>query len=72
MKLRDEAKARAKVDLSTFVQKVNEEIDPEENLLNEFFSEVIKNQTLYYVYKYMYFEQILQNKVIRLVIISQS
>jgi hypothetical protein len=40
MKLRDEAKARAKVDLSTFVQKVNEEIDPEENLLNEFFTEV--------------------------------
>ena len=54
MKLRDEAKARAKVDLSTFVQKVNEELDPEENLLNEFFSEVIKNQTLYYMFISIY------------------
>jgi len=39
-RLREEAKAREKVDLSTFVQKVNNEIDPEENILNDFFSEL--------------------------------
>lgn len=39
-RLREEAKSREKVDLNTFVQKLNNEIDPEENLLNDFFSEL--------------------------------